>query len=102
MNVLRASFCVLYACVCAMLVACSPFPIKPEPIVVTKTEYVLRIPPADLLTPPPPVPKMDLTDQGEVAKWIVLQMERMGLLENKLIGVATFLKDEEQKLPPAK
>lgn len=98
MNCARA-FAYYMLCACALVLSgCAHNQVQPEPVIVIQKEYVLRIPPADLITLPAPVPKMDLTDQGEVAKWIVLQMERMSTLENKLTGVAKFLHDEANKL----
>lgn len=94
-NCARA-FAYYMLCVC-MLVLSGCATIKPEPVVVVQKEYVVRIPPANLITLPPPVPKMELKDQGDVSKWIVLEMERMSLLENQITGIAKFLKDAETK-----
>lgn len=82
-------------CVCALLTGCAT--VKPEPVIVTQKEYVVRIPPKDLIELPPPVPKMDLNDQGDVSKWIVLEMERMTQLENQIKGIASFLIEEQQQ-----
>lgn len=101
MNCARSS---AYYMLCAAMLVCPSLgllsgcaTIKPEPVVVVQKEYVVRIPPANLITLPPPVPKMELNDQGDVSKWIVLEMERMSLLENQITNIAKFLKDTETK-----
>jgi hypothetical protein len=88
------------------LAACQTNPHVPEkiePTVVTKMEYVLRIPPAEAMELPPAVPDIDLdkAKQSDVAKWIAAMNQRMETFEAKLKQIAIFLKDEQDKLDKA-
>lgn len=83
------------------LAGCQTIPVeKPEPRLIPQTEYVLRIPPKELLTLPPQVPNINVDEakQSDVARWILLSEERTRLLENMLIELATFFKLEQLKL----
>lgn len=74
--------------------------VKPEQPVAVKTEYVLRIPPAELMTIPPQVEKLDADNmrQSDVARWLISNEERTRSLENAIKGIASFFKVEQQKL----
>lgn len=71
-----------------------------EKITPVRTEYVVRIPPAETLTLPPEVPPLDVdkAKQSDVARWIAATETRMKTLEDKLIEVAKFLKKEQDAL----
>lgn len=85
---------------CVFLVACDTLP-KVEEKIVTKTEYIVRIPPAQSLTIPPKVypPKnLDAATQRDVAHYINELDGRNTKLENQLIEIAKFFDDEKKKL----
>lgn len=85
----------------ALLAGCGHDPIQPEPPVVIKTQYVIKVPPAELLTIPDqvaPVQINDMTKQSDIAKWIIDSDARMTTLENQIIGIGNFLKTEQDKL----
>jgi hypothetical protein len=93
-NVLLASV------LCAALTACGTCPTKVEQKVVVQTEYVIRIPPAETMTPPPAVqvPDPDKSTQKDVAKYINNLEGQITALQNKLIEIAKFFEDEKAKL----
>lgn len=74
--------------------------IQPEARVEIKTEYVVKIPPKELMQLPPKVNDIDLESakQGDVAYWILLNEERTRKLENMIIEIAKFFKSEEANL----
>ncbi len=74
--------------------------IQQEKQIEVKTEYVIKIPPKELLQLPPKVSDIDVTraKQGDVAKWILLNEERTRKLENMIIEMGKFFKSEEAKL----
>lgn len=82
------------------LVACGHNPIKPETRVAKEIEYVIRIPPKELLTIPPAVADIDVDNikQGDVAKWILANEERTRALENIIKEIGLFFKVEDEKL----
>lgn len=86
----------------ALLVGCGHTPIQPEQKVVTKTEYVVKVPPAEMLTIPAQVENVNVDDpylkQGEVSKWLKNNEARTNKLENMLIEIGKFFKDEQAKL----
>lgn len=85
----------------AVIAGCGSDPIKPEPPVVIKTQYVIKVPPAELLTLPAevkPIQINELTKQSEIAIWLIDYDARMTQLENQLIGIGNFLKTEQDKL----
>lgn len=87
------------------LLGCAAWkPEKIEPLVVVQHEYILRIPPAEVMLLPPEVPQLDVdkAEQGDVAKWLYLYKDRMLALEGKLREVAKFLVDEQSKLDSKK
>lgn len=85
-----------------LLAGCGHNPIKPEEKVVVKTEYVLKIPPKEMMTLPPEVQPINVQDpnlkQSDAAKWIGKNEERTNKLENMLIELAKFFNDEQAKL----
>lgn len=73
---------------------------KLEPKVVVRTEYVLRIPPVELLTAPAQVPDID-TDtalQSDIARWLNAKEDRMSEFESKFREIGIFLRDEQTQL----
>jgi len=76
--------------------------VKPEPQIVVKQEYIIKIPPAELLTVPPAVPDVDVDNakQSDIARWINSIVERMDTLENQVIGIGKFFAEEQKKLEP--
>lgn len=74
--------------------------VKPEIKIAKQIEYVIKIPPAELMTLPAPVPMIDVDNakQSDVAKWIIEQEKRTSSLENLLKGIASFFKEEKTKL----
>ena len=86
-----------------MLSGCYTMPHVPEPVepkTVVKMEYVLRIPPKDLLAIPAEVPDLDVdtAKQSDVAKWISANEARTNRLEEMIRGIAKFLRGEQDKL----
>lgn len=71
-----------------------------EPKIITKTEYILRIPPAELLTIPPQVENIDVetATQADVAEWLVKNEQRIKQLESTIKGLGEFLVEEQKKL----
>lgn len=91
---------ILATVLCASLAACGTCPTKVEQKIVTQTEYVIRIPPAETMTPPAPVqtPDADKSTQKDVAKYINNLEGQITALQNKLIEIAKFFEDEKAKL----
>lgn len=86
-----------------LLTGCAHNPpelVKPEIVVAKRVEYVLRIPPAELMTLPPEQLKIDVdtAKQSDIALWIIANEDRVKMIENQLIGVAQFFVVEEAKL----
>ena len=73
---------------------------KPERDVVVEQVYVVRIPPAETMKLPAPVPNLDVSKatQGDVAKWLVKKEDYTTSLEDKLKSIAKFFVDEQKKL----
>jgi hypothetical protein len=78
----------------------NPDVVKPEQVVAAHVEYVLRVPPKELMTLPPAVAPLDIDNvkQSDIARWIIAGEDRMRTIENQLIGIATFFTTEEAKL----
>lgn len=74
--------------------------VKPEPVVAKSIQYVIKIPPAESLSMPDPVAKIDVdtAKQSDIASWLVASEARTKALEDKLIGIAVFFKDEQTNL----
>lgn len=93
-----------------LLSGCSLFQTKPDipkqqvvPEVATKLEYVIKIPPKELVTLPDQVPAIDVdaAKQSDIAAWVIASEKRTQQLENMLIGIANFFKTEQAKLDDA-
>jgi len=78
----------------------NPDIVKPEPQIVRQVEYVIRIPPAQLLTLPLNAAKIDIdkAKQSDAAKMLIASEERMKQLENQIIGIGEFFTSESEKL----
>lgn len=86
-----------------LLSSCMSAPVKPvtpEPIVVKQVQYVVKLPPAELLTLPPQVPNIDVdhATQKDVAEWLLSSEQRTRTLENMLKGIAGFFTDQQTQL----
>lgn len=81
------------------LFAKKPDTVIPEPQVVIQREYVVRIPPAELLELPPQTKDVDVDSakQSDVAKWIIANEIRIKALEQQIIAIAKFLRAEQTK-----
>ena len=73
--------------------------VRPEPVVVKKIEYIVKIPPAELMVQPAKVQKIDVdaAKQSDVARWLLANEERMRALENQLREIAIFFSAEQTK-----
>ena len=81
--------------------ACDTIPVvKQEHVIVKQIEYVVKIPPAELLTLPQQTEKInvDTATQSTIAQWILSNEERIRALENMLKGIASFFTIEQLKL----
>ena len=79
---------------------CGMFSTKKEVETVVKVEYVLKLPPVELMKLPPKIEPPKLNDNGEmmqsdIAVWILNQQKRMNELENKIIGIAKYYYPEQ-------
>jgi hypothetical protein len=74
--------------------------VKPELVTADRVEYVLRTPPAEFFTIPDQVKNIDLetAKQSDIARWVLATEKRVYELENKILGIASFLKGEDAKL----
>ena len=81
-----------YLFILLVLVGCAQTPIQPPPVVITKVERVVTLPPVELLTPPPAVDKLDVekASQADVADWIVRVVQRMRQLDQQLLDIAKW------------
>lgn len=73
---------------------------QPEKDTVVEQVYIIRIPPAETMKLPTPVPNIDVDKalQGDVAKWLVQKEKYTTDLEDKLKAIAKFFTDEQKKL----
>jgi hypothetical protein len=71
--------------------------VKEERKISPTVEYIVKIPPAKLLEIPAPVENIDVekAKQSDIAQWILQNEERMRRLENMLIEISNFFKNEE-------
>lgn len=71
-----------------------------QPETVKQVEYIVKIPPKELMTLPPQVEPIDIdtAQQSDVAAWIIRNEQRMKMLEDMLRGLAQFFKLEQIKL----
>lgn len=95
--------CILLACI--FLYGCAhdePFvkPEKPEKIIVKEIEYIVKIPPKELMTIPQQVEKIDVDNakQSDIAKWIIAGEERTRKLEEMIRQLALFFRLEQLKM----
>ena len=91
---------------CVSLSACLPARVKPVPLeqqIVKQTEYVIKIPPAALMTLPTPVPNIDVdtAKQSDVADWLLAKEQYTRQLENMLKDIATFFNVQQAQLDAA-
>lgn len=71
-----------------------------EPVTVKQVEYVIKIPPKEMMTLPAQVEPVD-TDtakQSDIAAWIIRNEQRSKMLEDMLRGLAQFFQLEQIKL----
>ena len=73
---------------------------KPEVTIAERVEYVIKLPPAELLElPPPPAPiDVDTATQADVARWVLANERWMQDMRNRLAEIAKFLRDEQKNL----
>ena len=77
-----------------------PAPVTLEQQVVKQTEYVVRIPPAQLMTLPPRPADIDpdKADQAAVASWLISKEQYTVTLENQLKDIAGFFVTQQTQL----
>ena len=94
MKTIKAIMLIAIIYVGSNLTACTP-PIKPEPIVITKTVEVTKLPPAELLQIPAKVPAMSASNpsQADAADWFTKFYNRAAQIENQLMGISSFYGD---------
>lgn len=83
----------------AVLSACKTLP-ESEQNTVTRVEYVVKIPPKELMTLPqrPKDINLDTATQSDVASWLISREERMQHLENMIRAIAEFFKSEQDTM----
>ena len=71
--------------------------IPPEKLVVKETQYIVRVPPAELMTLPakPADVDVDKADQAAVAEWLLRKEAYTLELENMLKRLAQFFETEQ-------
>lgn len=81
------------------LSACGHTPVKPEPPVVKEIRYIVKLPPAESLQLPPKVVDIDVdtASQAEASDWVINKEAYTRQLENKIISIGKFFKDEQDK-----
>jgi hypothetical protein len=74
--------------------------VKPEQQVANRVEYVIKVPPKEIMTIPAPVQKIDIdtAKQSDISKWLVASEERMKTLEDQIIALGAFFVNEQSKL----
>lgn len=86
----------------ALLAGCATthVPEKVEPTVAARVEYVIKVPPAELLDLPKPPPNVDVdkATQADIARWIAANEKWFNDVQNRFSEVAKFLRDEQQNL----
>lgn len=84
----------------AALTGCATNPELPqaEIRISERVEYLVRIPPEELLTlPAEPAPiNVDTATQADVARWLLKNEEYVRELKRRLIEIAKFLKREQE------
>lgn len=95
----------LYTAIIAsiFLSACVTVP-PAEQNTVTRVDYVIKIPPKELITLPPTAKdiNLDTATQADVASWLIAREERMQRLENMIRAIAEFFKSEQEALNNSK
>lgn len=86
-----------------LLAGCSTTKIPREttdPIIASRVEYIVKIPPEELVKLPANVEpiNVDTATQATVAQWIINSEDRTKELENIIIGIMKFLHDEQEAL----
>lgn len=71
-----------------------------EPVTVKQIEYVIKIPPKELMTLPQQAEPVDVetAKQSDIAAWIIRNEQRTKMLEDMLRGLAQFFQLEQIKL----
>ena len=85
---------IFFTCLVAlMLVACGHNQPIPDPIVITKYQYVIVSPTSEMVSVPTqiPVPDPETATDKDVAKWIVAIHGRMLILETKLSAIQGYM-----------
>jgi len=74
--------------------------VKPEQVVANRVQYIIKVPPKELLTLPPAAPVIDVDKamQSDIAQWVADSEERTKTLEDQLIGISAFFTSEQSKL----
>ena len=85
----------------AILCACNT--VKPVPLalpVITQTQYVIKIPPAELMTLPAKVKdiNVDTATQAEVAQWLIDNEKYTTQCTNQLKDIAVFFVTQQNQL----
>ncbi len=80
------------------LVGCGTAPVKPEKHYVDRVEYVITIPPKELMTLPKKVEdiNVDDADQADTAAWLLAKEKYTRDLENVLKNLAGFFVDQQK------
>lgn len=85
-----------------LLVGCASTPdiVPTEKVVIKEVEYVVRIPPPELMTLPQEVPDLnvDSADQADVAEWFLMKEQYTRELENLLMSIAKFFINSQDEL----
>lgn len=91
----------LAVAVLPVLIACQGTMLpRVEPQVISTVEYVVKIPPKELMTLParPADVNLQAATQKDVAAWMIQNEDYVNTLINNFIGVARFLTEEQGKL----
>lgn len=85
-----------------VLAGCQHVPVQPEQKVAERVEYIIKVPPADMMTLPAKPANVNVDDpnlkQSDVAHWVDGKEDYTIQLENKLIAIAKFFVGEQEKL----
>jgi len=73
------------------------------PSTAKQVEYIIKIPPKELMTLPPAVEPVDArtAKQSDIAQWIIRNEERSKTLEDIIRQLAQFFRIEQLKLDDA-
>lgn len=81
---------ILSLALCACAIPPKPLP----PVTIVQTKLITRLPPSEFLVIPPPVECKGI-DEGSIATYILEEHNRSLILENNLIGISNYYKDEK-------